>query len=197
MSQTAPNTSSTAASLYDDDIARITELVAPLGVTAERASHLRGAARAIAAFAREVNAGGDVMVSGELVRAAPGLMNALDDAGVDWRVPDDLNRSVDAVLGVSLAHGALVETGSVILAEGSLSDRGIGLVALNQIMLIPVARIIPGLEEGAVIIRDVARTGGYATFVTGPSRTADIEMSLTVGVQGPGRVHYLFVVTLR
>jgi L-lactate dehydrogenase complex protein LldG len=91
----------------------------------------------------------------------------------------------------------LVETGSVILTEGSLSDRGIGLVALHQIMFIPVNRIVAGLEEGAAIIREVARKGGYATFVTGPSRTADIEMSLTVGVQGPGRVHYLFVDSLR
>jgi len=193
MTQTAPHTH--LDSIHDDDIARISELVAPLGVTAERAPNLRGAARAIAA---EIGTGdGEVMIAGELLRAAPGLMNALDDAGVAWRVPEDLTRSVDAPLGVSLVHGALVETGSVILAEGSLSDRGIGLVALNQIMLIPVSRIVPGLEEGAAIIRDVARKGGYATFVTGPSRTADIEMSLTVGVQGPGRVHYLFVDALR
>jgi L-lactate dehydrogenase complex protein LldG len=194
MTQTAPHTH--LDSLRDDDIARITELVAPLGVTAERASSLRGAARAIAAFAREIDAD-EVLIAGELLRAAPGMMNALDATGVAWRVPADLEHSIDAPLGVSLAAGALVETGSIILTEGSLSDRGIGLVALHQIMLIPVSRIVPGLEEGAAIIREVAARGGYASFVTGPSRTADIEMSLTVGVQGPKRVHYLFVDTLR
>jgi L-lactate dehydrogenase complex protein LldG len=195
MTQTAP-TPHTPAGLHDADIERISELVAPLGVTAERSPHLRAAARAISAFARDLETR-EVLVSGELLRAAPGLMNALDDAGIDWRVPADLNDSVDAALGVSLAAGVLVETGSVILTEGSLSDRGIGLVALHQIMFIPVNRIVAGLEEGAAIIREVARKGGYATFVTGPSRTADIEMSLTVGVQGPGRVHYLFVDSLR
>ena len=48
MTQTAP-IPHTPASLYDDDIERIIDLVGPLGVTSERAPHLRGAGRAIAA----------------------------------------------------------------------------------------------------------------------------------------------------
>ncbi|MGH2549890.1 MAG: LutC/YkgG family protein, partial [Thermomicrobiales bacterium] len=119
------------------------------------------------------------------------------DAGVVFRVPADLDEARDAPLGVSFAEGAITETGSIILAERSLGDRGIGLLALNQIMLIPVERIVPSLTEAAQIVREVALRGGYATFVTGPSRTADIEMSLTVGVQGPGTVHYIFVESMR
>ena len=175
---------------------RISELVAPLGVTSEQARDLRAAARAIRTMQLEIDAQ-DVIVAGELLRLAPAMMTALDEAGVRWRVPEDIDQARDAPLGVTLAEGAIVETGSVILAEESLGDRSVGLLSLVNIMVIPVDSIVPSLVEGAAIVREVAKKGGYATFVTGPSRTADIEMSLTVGVQGPGRVHYLFVESMR
>lgn len=177
-------------------IDRIVSLVSPLGVTSEQVRDLRGAARAIAALKDRFSAS-EILIPGELARLAPSVMTALESAGVPFRVPVDLDDSRDAPLGVSLAEGAITETGSIILAERSLSDRGIGLLALNQIMLIPVERIVPSLTEAAQIVREVALRGGYASFVTGPSRTADIEMSLTVGVQGPGTVHYIFVESMR
>lgn len=177
-------------------IDRIVSLVAPLGVTSEQVRDLRGAARSIAVLQKSFSAA-DVLVPGELLRQTPSVMTALEDAGVTFRVPADLVEARDALLGVSFAEGAITETGSIILAERSLGDRGIGLLALNQIMLIPVERIVPSLTEAAQIVREVALRGGYASFVTGPSRTADIEMSLTVGVQGPGTVHYIFVESMR
>jgi L-lactate dehydrogenase complex protein LldG len=198
MAMTAVDGGAAAHGIEDLDAAieQIAALVSPLGVTHERVRDLRGAARAVRALQEETGAE-TVLVPGELVRLEPAAMTALEDAGVAWRVPEDLAGSRDQLLGVSLAEAALVETGSVLLAERSLADRGIGLVTLTQIVLIPVDRIIPGLDEAAVILARVGREGGYATLVTGPSRTADIEMSLTVGVQGPGRVHYLFVDALR
>jgi L-lactate dehydrogenase complex protein LldG len=177
-------------------IDRIMSLVSPLGVTGEQVRDLRGAARAVATL-KATYAAADVLIPGELVRLAPSVMTALENAGVPFRVPADLDDARDARLGVSIADGAIAETGSIILAESSLSDRAIGLLVLNQIVLIPVERIVPSLTEAAQIVREVALRGGYATFVTGPSRTADIEMSLTVGVQGPGTVHYIFVESMR
>ena len=179
-----------------EDIARISELFAPLGVDAVRAPNLRAAAREIVRWQEECEAL-SVMVSGEMMREFPEFMNALDAAGVAWQVPESLEQSLDAPLGVVLTAGAVVETGSVVLVEPSPGDRGVSLISLNTIMLIPVSRIVPDLDQAMLIVSDAARRGEYASFVTGPSRTADIEMSLTVGVQGPKRVFYLFVDSVR
>jgi L-lactate dehydrogenase complex protein LldG len=178
------------------DIARISELIAPLGVLSTRAANLRAAAREVARIQQECDAP-EVLVSGEMMREFPEFMNALDAAEVIWRVPETLEASLDAPLGISLVAGAVMETGSVVLIEPSPSDRGVSLISLNAIMLIPVSRILPGLDEAMAMIAEAAREGSYASFVTGPSRTADIEMSLTVGVQGPKRVFYLFVDSVR
>ena len=190
------NESTTMIDPISQDIARISELMEPLGVASFRVPNLNAAAREIARLQVECDAP-SVLISGDMMREFPEFMNALDATGVSWAVPQSLEASLDAPLGVSLVSAALVETGSVVLAEPSPSVRGVSLISLNLIMLIPVGRIVQGLDEGMAIISDVAQQGGYASFITGPSRTADIEMSLTVGVQGPKRVYYLFVDSVR
>jgi L-lactate dehydrogenase complex protein LldG len=101
----------------------------------------------------------------------------------------------DRPLGVSLATLGIAETGSVMLAERTLEDRAVGLLTRTHITIVRTSDLVPSLAEAAAAMRDVALrpSGGYGSFVTGPSRTADIEMSLTVGVQGPARVITLFV----
>jgi L-lactate dehydrogenase complex protein LldG len=83
----------------------------------------------------------------------------------------------------------------VLLDERHLSDRSSSLMTLHSIVIVPSDEILPSLDSAPGLLRQIAGAGssGYATFVTGPSRTADIEMSLTVGVQGPGQVTVLFV----
>jgi L-lactate dehydrogenase complex protein LldG len=83
----------------------------------------------------------------------------------------------------------------VLLAEPTLSDRAVGLLSLTCVQIVQTETLLPGLDEAGAVLRRLAlRPGGaYASLCTGPSRTADIEMSLTVGVQGPGKVAVLFV----
>ncbi len=90
---------------------------------------------------------------------------------------------------------AIAETGSIMLAEESLADRAVGLVSIAHVTLCRTSDLVPSLADAATVLREIASRphGGYATLVTGPSRTADIEMSLTVGVQGPAKVYALFV----
>ena len=169
-------------------------VVEPLGVVVHRAPDAAAAASIVAALAEDV-LGSPLLVAAEVSDAAPDLLAALDAAGVPWRLPRNAADARDAPLGLSLARLAVAETGSVLLAEPTLADRAIGMLSLTHVVLCPTAALVPTLADAAAALRANATQpgGGYATLVTGPSRTADIERVLTVGVQGPGRVVVLFV----
>ena len=177
-----------------DLLAAFRERAGPLGVRVERVPDVQGLAGFIASLVAELGAPA-VLIAGELRDAAPTLTRALDAAGVAWSQPVDPGATRDAPLGVSLAQLAIAETGSVLLAEPSLDDRAIGLLVATQLVVCLTAALVPSLADAAPALRGVALQpgGGYATLVTGPSRTADIERVLTVGVQGPARVVVLFV----
>lgn len=96
-------------------------------------------------------------------------------------VPWDL-----AVIG---CEGAIAETGSVIHRAGKGHGRGGWLLCQSQLVLVDANQLVPDLEGlfasgGALDKDDLPRA---ITAITGPSRTADIEQTLTVGVHGPGR----------
>ena len=107
------------------------------------------------------------------------------------RLPDadDPLRSVaDAAVGIAVARLAIVETGSVLLVEPSTLDRAVSLLSRHLIVVVSQSDLIDDLVEGYRWLARRPRAAAYATFVTGPSRTADIERSLTIGVQGPSRL---------
>ena len=178
----------------DAMLGRLRACVEPLGVTVLRAGTSAEAAAAIAAQV-ELSAADAAVISSEVSAVAPALTAALDAAGVAWRIPDGPEDARDEALGVSLATLAVAETGSVMLAERTLADRAACALVRNHVTIVRTSTLVPSLEEAAPALREVALRpgGGYGTLMTGPSRTADIEMSLTVGVQGPSRVVTLFV----
>ncbi len=176
--------------LLDEFRARIE----PLGVRVERVASSAEAARLLATLRVELNAP-HLTIASELADAAPKLVLVLTETEAPWRCPADVAEVRDAPLGVSLAKLAVAETGSVLLNEPSLVDRSVGLISRAHIALVPLDRLVPSLSEAAPVLREIAQRpgGGFASFVTGPSRTADIELSLTIGVQGPAIEMVLFV----
>ena len=166
----------------------------PLGVRVGRAADPAAADP----FLAELAAGWEAttaVVSSEVTSTAPGVVAALERVGLQLRQAGAPEETRDAPFGVSLGKLALAETGSVLLAEETLEDRAVGMLAAGQLMVCRTGDLVPGLDEAARVLRELAlRPGGaYATLVTGPSRTADIERVLTVGVQGPARVAVLFL----
>jgi L-lactate dehydrogenase complex protein LldG len=93
-----------------------------------------------------------------------------------------------AEVGVTGCHGAIAETGSIALLSGPGCSRAVSLLPPVHVALACPDDLFYGM--GDFFAARAGRIDGAAscTFVTGPSRTADIELSLTIGVHGPGRV---------
>ena len=123
------------------------------------------------------------------------IKDSLIERGLELQLASTPEHCRDAPLGLTTARNAIVETGSVLMSEASLADRSVALLSLTCLVMLPSNAMIPALEDAARVLRAEARKSGsaYSTLVTGPSRTADIELSLTVGVQGPGRMIVVFV----
>jgi L-lactate dehydrogenase complex protein LldG len=93
-----------------------------------------------------------------------------------------------AEIGVTGCDGAIAETGSLVLLSGRGRSRAVSL--LPPVHLAVVRRQDLFFSMGEFFTRQPAQIAGQAacTFITGPSRTADIELTLTLGVHGPGKV---------
>jgi len=131
----------------------------------------------------------------------PGLEPRLRDAGVTLVVPEDLNdresrdRAAALDVGITGVDAAFASTGSVVLASGCGRNRVASLLPLHHILMVPMSTLFPTFESWLAREREAGRLDDFVTragqivFVTGPSKSADIELQLTLGVHGPGAVH--------
>ena len=135
------------------------------------------------------------VVAGQLLDMAPVLAASITAAGVEVARATSAEQCRDAPLGIGLGLAALAETGSVLVAEETLADRSVGMLTSGMVFICRSGDLLPGLDEAGPILRERSMAGGgrFVTLCTGPSRTADIERVLTVGVQGPGRVAVVFI----
>jgi len=102
------------------------------------------------------------------------------------RVADGLPAaSAGAPEVVAVCEFAVAETGSVALNEPR-EDRGACFLAERLWLLVPADRLVSTLDEAMRELRELVRQGAHhPLLMSGPSRTADIERVLTVGVHGP------------
>ena len=93
--------------------------------------------------------------------------------------------------GVSEAQYGLADTGSVVLAASPEEPRARSLLPFVHVSRLRQDRILPGLAELFEAIGGDLPSA--LAIVTGPSRSADIEQTLVVGVHGPGEVHVVLL----
>lgn len=94
-----------------------------------------------------------------------------------------------ADVGITGADYALADTGTVVLLSSPEEARLISLLPPAHIAVVPKERILSGLDELLSILAAPAERTSSMVFITGPSRTADIEQILVRGVHGPGEIH--------
>jgi L-lactate dehydrogenase complex protein LldG len=94
---------------------------------------------------------------------------------------------------------ALAETGTLILVSGSGRPRSTSLLPDTHVAVFGRDRLVESLEQVGILLEALhvdpalSMSGAMINFITGPSRTADIELTLTRGVHGPKEVHAIFV----
>lgn len=157
-----------------------------------------GAPRAVAGIATGHQAASfiawdDLPASGVLsALQAAGLERVDHDVPADGRVEHHLSyRDVD--VGVTGAHAALAESGSLVLVHGSGRPRLASLVPDVHIALLDVTLIHRALAHWAHENPGLAAKTTNLVFVAGPSRTGDIEQQLNLGVHGPRHVHIVMI----
>jgi L-lactate dehydrogenase complex protein LldG len=115
---------------------------------------------------------------------------AANAEGVGFQVHRGEPPSIEGA-GVSEAIYGLADTGSVVLAAAPGEPRARSLLPEVHVTLLREERILPGLDELFAALGDDLPSA--LAIVTGPSRSADIEQKLAVGVHGPGEVHVVLL----
>ncbi|MGE5490957.1 MAG: LutC/YkgG family protein [Actinomycetota bacterium] len=126
------------------------------------------------------------------------IVAAPDMAGVDWRLAGlnvEARGAEDADrIGITGCFCAIAETGTIMLLSGPDTPATVSLLPEIHIAVVPVARIVATMEDAFALLR--AEKGVLpraVNFVSGPSRTGDIEQTIVLGAHGPCRVHLVLV----
>jgi L-lactate dehydrogenase complex protein LldG len=116
-----------------------------------------------------------------------GVVEGLKRAGFDLRTWDQmtLDELYDYDCGVTDVYAGVAETGSLVIRSSPEHGRALSLVPAVHVAIVEPKNLVADLVD---LFEKLGKDGGGATIITGPSKTADIEMDLVVGVHGPGKV---------
>jgi L-lactate dehydrogenase complex protein LldG len=142
------------------------------------------------AVARSLRAAGCATLAlAEAVEGRAALADSLARAGFSLVEPSTLLPTRRADAGLSRARLGVAETGSLLL-HSKTTDRRVELCVDLHLVVLPASALVPTLDQACATLREIsARPPAYASLVSGPSRSADIERTLTIGVHGPRALH--------
>jgi len=168
-----------------DPQARFRERATSLSSTVEEVSSMDGVPAAVFGYLESQQLPGQAVIWPSL--------KSLNWSGAGVAVENRQARGEDLV-GVTGAFCAIAETGTLVLASGSSTPAAVSLLPETHIAVVPVSRIVRGMEEAWALLRsELGRLPRAVNFVSGPSRTADIEQTINLGAHGPYRVHIILV----
>lgn len=128
-------------------------------------------------------------LDGPLVSAAtPSLKNITwpGELSVEYRAAQAGDQIV-----LSEAFCAVAETGSVVLRSGIVTPTTLNFLPEYFICLVQTKNIVNWMEDVWTLLRSDSSMPRAVNFVTGPSRTADVEQQIQMGAHGPRHVHIL------
>jgi L-lactate dehydrogenase complex protein LldG len=142
---------------------------------------------AIARYLRERN------LPLQLVMASDPLLGELDWSGSMLTARARRARDEDAV-GLTLAFAAIAETGTLMLCSAPETPTTLAFLPETSIVVVAAERVLRAYEDGLRLLYEEQRNLPRSiNFVTGPSRSGDIEQTLQLGAHGPRRLHIVIV----
>ena len=98
------------------------------------------------------------------------------------------------LVGVTGCFCALAETGTLMLCSGPATPPTVSLLPETHIAVVAAADIVASMEESWAALRaEFGQLPRAVNFISGPSRTGDIEQTIVLGAHGPYRVHIIIV----
>ena len=97
-------------------------------------------------------------------------------------------------LGITGSFCAIAETGTLLLTSSPSTPNKTSLLPDTHVAIVSTSRMVVGMEDAWNLVRaELKQLPRACSFISGPSRTADIEQTLVIGAHGPYRVHIILV----
>lgn len=123
------------------------------------------------------------------------LLDLCNSANLDLLEEPLRNQASSIDTSLTWVNYGIADTGTLMLASDSEEIRIATMLAKIHIAMLPVSKI--RLDTGSIeaALNDILKkdSASYTAFITGPSRTADIERVLAIGVHGPVELHLLLI----
>lgn len=165
----------------DDPVARFETAAGAVGAEVVRAADL---ASTITTVLDQTQARRVAVAAGERSDA---VETVLRDRGLEIVSPDDVEALASADLGITGTKAGIALTGSLVVESSQRGTRLVSLLPDIHLALLEVETIAPTAGD---VLRTFSRgpLASNVVLITGPSRSADIELQLTIGVHGPRRL---------
>ena len=170
----------------DDPIAHFIEKLESVSAKVTRVASVDKAADVVARHLESFDLGDALVVAPD---------PALD--GIPWSNRLSVERRAAAGsdrLSVTGAYAAVAETGSLVLLSSPESPTTLNFLPDDHVIVVRESQIVPHIEDVWVRMRhDKQAMPRTVNFITGPSKTADVEQTIQEGAHGPRRLHVILV----
>ena len=170
----------------EDDVSRFIHKLEAVSGTVSRVSSEEEIVSAVTAYLHQHD------ITANIVSASSELLNKLawsDDFKVEQRKATGSDVTV-----LTEAYAAVAETGSLVLLSGEKSPTSLNFLPDNFLCILRRERLVKHIEDVWQKLREEHGSLPRAiNFITGPSRTADVEQTIQLGAHGPRRLHVVFV----
>jgi L-lactate dehydrogenase complex protein LldG len=174
----------------DDIVERFCRLAVDAKMKLYRIAGESAVAETILGILKEAGAKSAV-ITDESLPQRDAIVATLRGAGCTLADLRDNDCTFQADVGITLARLGIAETGSIVIRSSSKTRRLASLAVPEHIAILRKTDIVPDLLDWAATL--AVPMPANEVLITGPSRTADIELNLVMGVHGPKNVHVVLL----